>query len=70
MKKFKYSTQDLAKIMSILQANDVKLEFKDFNKLYKSLEDIAPVIHSAYENWKYKQYKTKSLDPINFLNGA
>ena len=70
MKKFKYQSKEIGQINNILHKYGVALSFEDLNNYYKSIEEIAPLIHKSYERYlKFNSDKTdaeKSETATNF----
>jgi hypothetical protein len=51
MKKFKYQSKEVGQINNILHKYGVALSFENLNCYYKSIEEIAPLIHKSYERY-------------------
>lgn len=62
MNKSNYSASEITRMMKIFNDNDVKLEFQNFDDLYKSFDEIFPVVTEAY----FRNYKKKNCHSIFF----
>ena len=62
MIKSNYSASEITRMMKVFNDNDVKLEFQDFENLYKAFDEIYPVVSEAY----FRNYKKNNCHTIFF----